>query len=178
MSPSAEQTADTRAKAAQEPEIALPVELLRNLDLQGELTMDSVTVNQIPLTDILMKTQAKAGVVRVDPLQLNIPGGTVNLAFAYAKPFLDVVGDVCMGWMHLWRATVALPKLEKLAGSLDPAARLAKAAESKEAAYYEGVLQSAKFYINTVLPVTLGKMNTIKNCDAATVEIPEAAFGG
>jgi alkylation response protein AidB-like acyl-CoA dehydrogenase len=102
----------------------------------------------------------------------------LNLAFAYAKPFLDVVGDVCMAWMHLWRATVAVPKLEKLAGSLDPAARTSKAAESKEAVFYEGVLQSAKYYINTVLPATLGKMNAIKNCDASTIEIPEAAFGG
>jgi alkylation response protein AidB-like acyl-CoA dehydrogenase len=102
----------------------------------------------------------------------------LELAFAYAKPFLDVVGDVCMAWMHLWRASLAVPKLEKLAGSLAPIARNAKAVESKEAAFYEGVLQSAKYYINAVLPKAIGKMNAIEACDASTIEIPETAFGG
>jgi alkylation response protein AidB-like acyl-CoA dehydrogenase len=102
----------------------------------------------------------------------------VKVAFAYAKPFLDVIGDVCLAWMLLWRATAALPQLEKLAGSLDPAARSAAAAKNKEAAFYEGVLQSARYFINTVLPVTMGKMKAIKASDAATIEIPETAFGG
>jgi alkylation response protein AidB-like acyl-CoA dehydrogenase len=102
----------------------------------------------------------------------------VKVAFAHAKPFLDVVGDVCMAWMHLWRASIAVPQLEKLVGSLDPGARSQKAAKSKDAAFYEGLLQSARYYIHSVLPVTLGKMNAIQAGDAAMVEIPEASFGG
>jgi len=47
----------------------------------------------------------------------------VRVAFAFAKPFLDAMGDVCMAWMHLWRAVEAVPQLEKRAGSLDAAAR-------------------------------------------------------
>lgn len=66
--------------AEQDAEIELPVELLRNLDLQGELTMASVTVNKIPVTDILMMTQAKTGVVRVDPLQLKTLDGNAILS--------------------------------------------------------------------------------------------------
>jgi AsmA protein len=66
------------ATMAEDPEIALPVELLRKLDLQGELTMDSVTVDDIPLTDVLMKTQAKAGIVRVDPLKFNTLDGNAG----------------------------------------------------------------------------------------------------
>jgi hypothetical protein len=102
----------------------------------------------------------------------------LKVAFAYAKPFLDVMGDVCMAWMLLWRATVAVPKLEKLAGGLDPKDRHTKAAKSKDAAFYEGQLQSAKYFINSILPITMGKMNAIEASDSATVEIPEAAFGG
>jgi alkylation response protein AidB-like acyl-CoA dehydrogenase len=102
----------------------------------------------------------------------------VKVAFAFAKPFLDVIGDVCMAWMHLWRAVEAVPQLEKRAGSLDPAARSAKAAKNKEAAFYEGVLQSAKYFINAVLPGAMGQMNAIEASDASTIEIPEAAFGG
>jgi hypothetical protein len=102
----------------------------------------------------------------------------VKVAFAFAKPFLDVTGDVCMAWMHLWRAVEAIPQLEKRAGSLDPAARSAKASKNKEAAFYEGVLQSARYYINAVLPGTMGQVKAIKAGDASTIEIPEAAFGG
>jgi hypothetical protein len=102
----------------------------------------------------------------------------VKVAFAYAKPFLDVVGDVCMAWMHLWRATIAVPKLEKLVGSLEPLARSQQASKSKDIAFYEGLLQSARYYIHSVLPVTLGKMNAIQACDVSTVEIPEVSFGG
>jgi len=102
----------------------------------------------------------------------------LKVAFAYAKPFLDVMGDVCMAWMLLWRATIAVPKLEKLAGGLDPNARHKKAAKNKDAAFYEGQLQSARYFINSILPITMGKMNAIEAGDPAVVEIPEASFGG
>ncbi|NNL77142.1 MAG: acyl-CoA dehydrogenase [Desulfobacterales bacterium] len=102
----------------------------------------------------------------------------VKIAFVFAKPFMDVIGDVCMAWMHLWRATIAVPKLEKLVGCLDPAARSRKAGKDKNAIFYEGVLQSAKYYMNTVLPATQGKMNAIEAGDSSAIDIPEAAFGG
>jgi alkylation response protein AidB-like acyl-CoA dehydrogenase len=101
-----------------------------------------------------------------------------KVAFAFAKPFLDVMGDVCMAWMLLWRATLAVPKLEKLVGGLDLKARQEKAGKNKETAFYEGQLQSAKYFINSILPITMGKMNAIEAGDAATVDIPEASFGG
>ncbi len=75
--------------AEQEADIELPIELLRKLDLQGELTMASVTVDQIPVTDILMKTQAKAGVVRIDPLELKALEG-----IATSSVMLNVNGEM------------------------------------------------------------------------------------
>ena len=101
----------------------------------------------------------------------------IKVAFACAKPFLDVMGDVCMGWMLLWRATIAVSRLEELAGSLDPKVRQAKAAQNKDAAFYEGQLQSARYFINSILPITMGKMNAIENGDPAVVEILESSFG-
>jgi alkylation response protein AidB-like acyl-CoA dehydrogenase len=102
----------------------------------------------------------------------------VKVAFAFAKPFLDVMGDVCMAWMLLWRATLAVPKLEKRVGGLDLKARQKKAIKNKEVAFYEGQLQTAKYFINSILPITMGKMNAIEAGDAATIDIPEASFGG
>lgn len=85
-------------------------------------------------------------------------------AFAFAHPFMEVVGDVAMAWMLLWRAAIA-------AGKIDGAAK-------KEKAFYEGQMKSAEYFIKTVLPVTLGRMNAILANNGAVVEISEEAFGG
>jgi len=101
----------------------------------------------------------------------------VMTAFAFAQPLLDVTGDVIMGWMHLWRAVAAVPGLEKHAGSLDAAVRKEKAEKNKHAAFYEGKLRVAEFYIHTLLPAAMGKMDAINDtCDAA-MEMPERSFG-
>ena len=101
-----------------------------------------------------------------------------KVAMAHAHPFLDVMGDVILAWMHLWRASVALPKLEKLAGGTDVEAVKQKVAKNKDAAFYDGQLKSAEFFIHTILPATLGKMNAIMAGGPAAVEIDERSFGG
>jgi len=86
-------------------------------------------------------------------------------AFAFAHPFMEAAGDVIMAWMLLWRATAAALKLEK-------------GAKKKDAAFYNGQLKSAEFFINVILPITMGKMNAILATNGAAVEISEDAFGG
>ena len=85
----------------------------------------------------------------------------VKTAFAYAHPFLEVTGDVCSAWMLLWRATIAQQKLGK---------------KKKDDIFYNGIIKSAQYFINSVLPVTMGKMQAILDSDAATVEMDEASF--
>ena len=102
----------------------------------------------------------------------------VMTAFAHAHPFLEVAGDVVMAWMLLWRASIAAPLLEKLAAGFDPEARRTAAEKNKNAAFYEGQVRSAEYFIQSVLPVTYGKMKAIMNSCGAAVEIPEASFGG
>jgi alkylation response protein AidB-like acyl-CoA dehydrogenase len=86
-------------------------------------------------------------------------------AFAFAHPFMDVCGDVILAWMHLRRATVAVAALEK-------------GARKKDAAFYEGQVKSAEFFIHAILPVTNGKMKAILETNGAAVDISDAAFGG
>jgi hypothetical protein len=108
----------------------------------------------------------------------------VLTAFSFAYPFMEVCGDIVMAWMLLWRASVAAPKLEKLVGSvrheegINYLERRAKIEKDKNAAFYEGQLRSAEFFINTVLPVTFGKMKAILDSNGAAIEIPEVSFGG
>ncbi len=88
----------------------------------------------------------------------------VMSAFAAAHPFLEVTGDVVMAWMLLWRATIAARQLAQ--------------AKKKDAAFYEGQIKSADYFINAILPITTGKMIAILNGCSAAVEISEDAFGG
>ena len=89
----------------------------------------------------------------------------VMSAFAFAHPFMDASGDVVLAWMLLWRGVVAAVKLEK-------------GAKKKDKPFYEGQIKSLEYFVQAVLPITMGKMDAIMaTCDAA-VEISEDAFGG
>ena len=101
-----------------------------------------------------------------------------KVAFSFASDFLNVMGDVIMGWMLLWRATVAAPKLSEILGDAKGEARAEKINKNKNAAFYEGQIRSAEYFIQAVLPITQGKMAAIEGNCRAVVEIPEAAFGG
>ncbi len=92
--------------------------------------------------------------------------GQLMTAAAHASPFLEVCGDVVVGWMLLWRARIAA---EALAGA---------GGKGKDAAFYEGQIKSAEFFTQTLLPVTLGKMEAILSASSVAVDIPEDAFGG
>jgi hypothetical protein len=102
----------------------------------------------------------------------------VKTAFAHAYPFLMVCGDVIMAWMLLWRAVVAAPLLEKRLAKLAPEERALKIASDKKAAFYDAQHHTARYFIKSLLPVTLGQMQSIQAGDAAAVEIGEAGFGG
>jgi alkylation response protein AidB-like acyl-CoA dehydrogenase len=88
----------------------------------------------------------------------------IKVAFAHSVPFMEAMGDVVMAWMHLWRAVVALPKIES--------------ARKKDKAFYIGQVKTATFFINTILPVTMGKLDVIDAGDATAIDIPDAGYGG
>ncbi|MFO7801760.1 MAG: acyl-CoA dehydrogenase [Desulfovermiculus sp.] len=85
-------------------------------------------------------------------------------AFSHAYSLLDVSGDVTMAWMLLWRANVAAQNLEK--------------AKKKDKPFYEGQIKSCQYFVENVLPTTMGKMKSIHKMGGAVAEISEEAFGG
>ncbi len=88
----------------------------------------------------------------------------IKTGFAHSVPFLHIMGDVTMGWVHLWRAVVSTGKLEN--------------AKRKDVAFYQGQIKTAQFFITSMLPVTNGKIKSVETmCDAA-VTMDDAAFGG
>ena len=85
-------------------------------------------------------------------------------AFGSATPFLEVVGDVVMGWIHLWRASVAA---EILAGGK---------VKKKDEEFYQGQIKTADFYISTLFPAVMGKMDGVQALSKSIMEMPEGAF--
>lgn len=111
----------------------------------------------------------ETGVNRLGEIAMHLGKNAMSLqyktAFAHSLPFLETVGDVIMGWMLLWRASTA-------------SAQLANGAKKKDVVFYQGQVKTAEFFINTLIPVTLGKLDAIQGFSAAAIEIDDAAFGG
>jgi len=138
------------------------------MDLLGEIQK---TVAMAGKTKGLEEFAAKLGNMVNTLGELALHMGTMAMslkvmnAFAFAHPFMEVCGDVIMAWMLLWRAAVSARKLEKNPGK-------------KDAAFYNGQIKSAEFFIYSILPMTSGKMKAILAANGAAVEIEEDAFGG
>jgi alkylation response protein AidB-like acyl-CoA dehydrogenase len=138
------------------------------MDLMGEIQ------NTIAAARTHAKVEAYAGKVeaalnKLGEVALHLGKKAMSpelmTAFGHAYPFMEVSGDVVMSWLLLWRATIAAEKL-------------ANGAKKKDAAFYEGQLKSAEFFVHCMLPVTLGKMETILATNSAVVDIAEDSFGG
>ena len=102
-----------------------------------------------------------------------------NVPVLYAKPYLDLFGDVVIGFLLLWQAGIAAKKLEEIyaeQGAHDEAARTKLLNENRGAAFYFGKVASARFFINQVLTEATGKARGIMNGDKAALELPELGF--
>ncbi|MFH2092665.1 MAG: acyl-CoA dehydrogenase [Pseudomonadota bacterium] len=132
-------------------EIQKTIDNTRGLDSLGAMADNlKITLNQ------LLKTAQSLG--------KDLGNEHILIAFSYARPFLDVTGDTLMAWMLLWRAGIAAQKL-------------AENPKKKDIPFYQGQISSARFFINTVLPVTRGKMETIQSKDASALDIADVSFG-
>jgi alkylation response protein AidB-like acyl-CoA dehydrogenase len=138
------------------------------MDLLGEVQSVIAIAKAIPsltdLADRLTETLNKLGEVAMHMGKTAMSAKALD-AFAYAYPFMEVMGDVAMAWMLLWRASIAAKRLEE-------------GAKKKDQVFYEGQTRSAEFFIHSILPVSMGKMNAILNCNDAITQISEDAFGG
>ena len=149
------------------------------MNLIGEMQKTVAAAREVPeLEDLAERVDASVNRLAETAMALGATAMSerVMTAFAYASPFLMALGDVVLGWMHLWRATAAAPKLEKLAGTLDPQVRREKAEADRKAAFYEGQIRTAEYFIRTVLPETMGTMAVIAEADDTVVDMLEASF--
>ncbi len=137
------------------------------MDLLGEMNAVIAAGKEIealaPMAAKVEKAVNKLGEIAMH-MGMTAMSENVLHAFAMAQPFLDVCGDVCMGWMELWRAVTAQPKIE--------------GAKKKDVAFYQGQVKTAEFFIDWILPATMGKMEALQGNVTAVMEMPDDAFAG
>ena len=139
------------------------------MDLLGEIQQTLAAAKAISKLDGLA-AKVEAAVNKLGEVMLHIGQAAMSMdtrmsAFAHAYSFMEVCGDVVFAWLLLWRATLAAQNLEN-------------GARKKDAAFYEGQIKSAEFFVHSVLPVSTGKMNVILTANTASIDISEDAFGG
>lgn len=98
-------------------------------------------------------------------IRSSISNGNAPQTMASAASFLKVSGDTVIAWMLLWRATIAVQALEK-------------GAKNKDKAFFEGLVSSAVYFFESVLPVTTMQMTMIQESKGIATTIPDEAFGG
>jgi alkylation response protein AidB-like acyl-CoA dehydrogenase len=151
------------------------------MELLGEIQKTIAAAKSIDeLADMAAKVEA--AVNRFGETAMHIGKTAMSLefktAFANAYPFMEAMGDVIMAWMHLWRASIAVPKLKNLAGGLDAAMIAEKAEKNKDIAFYDGLWKTAQYYNHSILPITHGRMNAVFDSSDAVVSMGEKSFGG
>jgi alkylation response protein AidB-like acyl-CoA dehydrogenase len=97
----------------------------------------------------------------------------------YATPYLELFGDIAVGFMLLWQALIAQRRLQEIyvdAGAKDAHSQREVLASNRSAAFYRGKVASAEFFITNILSLAQGKAKAIMSGQRAAVEIPEEAF--
>ena len=138
------------------------------MDLLGEIQKSIAMAKDAQgLKDFADRLEAAVNKLGEVALHMGTTAMSPNVlnAFAFAHPFMEVCGDVVMAWMLLWRAAIASKKL-------------VEDAKKKDAAFYQGQIKSAEFFIFSILPITFGKMKAILTTNGAAVDIDEKSFGG
>jgi hypothetical protein len=107
--------------------------------------------------------------------------GKFMIPVGNAYPFLMMMGKVVSGWLLLWQAGVAKEKLDGLSkakgvSASDGAAWAAFIRDNRDAAFYEGKVLSARYFIKNVLPEIEATAKAIKSEDLSIINIAEESF--
>lgn len=106
--------------------------------------------------------------------------GNIMIPVLYATPYLELFGDVAVGFILLWQALIADEKLEEIYardGADSPEKRNETDENNSSSAFYRGKVASAQFFANTFLSLAEGKAKAIKTGERSALDIPNAAFG-
>jgi alkylation response protein AidB-like acyl-CoA dehydrogenase len=107
--------------------------------------------------------------------------GKLLVPVTNATPFAHVVGTICVGWLLFKQSGIATVRLMEILAenSIDPqdaAMRSEFLGKNAEAAFYDGKVQSARFFIKNELTQVDGIATAIKNEDLSAMTIHDVSF--
>lgn len=98
-----------------------------------------------------------------------------------ARPYLMIMGDLVVGWKLLEGAGIAYEKLqsiyEKAGADETKARRRAEDRKNPEAAFYQGKIAVAKYFMANIVPTIKARCGAIQSGDRTPIEMLEESFG-
>jgi len=91
-----------------------------------------------------------------------------------ATPFMKFMGNLVMAWLLTEQAIVASDKLDELFAAKGAETKDAKKeliAENPEAAFYDGKVQTARFFVKNLLPENRSLVQAIQSQDTSIMDI-------
>lgn len=106
--------------------------------------------------------------------------GNIMIPVLYATPYLELFGDVAVGFILLWQAIIADERLQGIYAQAEadtPEKRKETIMNNRRAAFYDGKVASARFFANTVLSLAEGKAKAITSGESSALDIADESFG-
>ncbi len=100
----------------------------------------------------------------------------IDHIFADATPLREIFVMMTYAWMHLWALTVVQGKFQAICEANSGMQIDQLLAENSEAAYYNGRILSARFYLGSEFNNFFGKAESILSDDTAVVDSNELTF--
>ena len=97
------------------------------------------------------------------------------------RPSRAATGDICLAWVLFWQAGIATKRLDALfeenrIDSRDRAARDSFLSRDEAAAFYDGKVHSARYFIKNVLPQADAIAAAIRSEDMSIMSIHDGSF--
>jgi alkylation response protein AidB-like acyl-CoA dehydrogenase len=107
--------------------------------------------------------------------------GKMLVPISSGLPFIHLMGDICLAWMLFWQAGIAARSLTAIGkqGGVDlkdDAQRSELLNRNKQAAFYDGKLNAARFFIKNVLPQVDALAAAMKCEDLSSMAIHDGGF--
>ncbi len=95
-----------------------------------------------------------------------------------AKPFLDAMFILVMGWLHLWSLSITEPKMRELCGELKGQELEKLLEDNLEAAFYRGKVLASQYFLGSELPKLFGVGESILNVETSVLKVNPYIFSG
>jgi Acyl-CoA dehydrogenases len=146
--------------------------------------MKSVTKSTIGMGDLSTYAADMDGYVDLliiisDQLRTQMIGNNSYLAYSWASQYLNIFGDIVLGWMFLNQAQIASEKLNTIfinEGVVDRVQPGQIVNNDPDAIFYTSKIHTAKYFIGSVLPQVKGKIDAIFKNDDTLMKMENRFF--